>query len=324
VKIGIVGTGTMGWVHAAAYRRMGADLVGAYDSDHERLDRFVRAYTVDPFNSYEEMLLRVDIADVTAPTYAHEELAVRAFEAGKDVILEKPLALTPDSGRRILEAARANRRRLFVAMVVRFFPQYRKAAELVHAGKLGRVGVVRLKRVLFPPGPEWYRDPERSGGMPVDLMIHDLDYVRWLLGDPVRVFARKSPPVDGATVEHVQALLGFADGRMAFVEGGWAYPEGYFRTALDIAGDRGLVEWSSDQAPPLTTLFPKGEPAPEVGLPLAGLEEDPYEIELRHALEAFERGKSFDVAPEDALAALELALAVRESIASGRPVEVAS
>ncbi|WP_456414963.1 Gfo/Idh/MocA family protein [Oceanithermus profundus] len=323
MKIGIVGVGTMGRVHADAYRRIGAELVGAYDPNPEKLAEFVSRFTVDPFRSYDELLLRVDLVDVTAPTFAHEELAVRALEAGKDVILEKPLALDAASGRRILEAARKSGRRLFVAMVVRFFPQYRRAAELAKSGQLGRVGVVRLKRVLFPPGPGWYRDPEKSGGMPVDLMIHDLDYVRWLLGDPVRVFARRSPPVEGEVLEHVQAVLGYADGRMAIVEGGWAYPAGYFRTALDLAGDRGLVEWSSDQPPPLGTLFPADEPAPEVGLPMAGLEEDPYELELRHALEALGRGKPFDVTPEDALAALELALAVRASADSGRVVEVA-
>lgn len=313
----------MGRVHANAYRRIGAELVGAYDPNPEKLAEFVSAHTVDPFRSYEELLLRVDVVDVCAPTFAHEELAVRALEAGKDVILEKPLALDAASGRRILEAARKSGRRLFVAMVVRFFPQYRRAAELAKSGQLGRVGVVRLKRVLFPPGPGWYRDPEKSGGMPVDLMIHDLDYVRWLLGDPVRVFARQSPPMDGAPREHVQATLAFADGAMAFVEGGWAYPPGYFRTALDVAGDRGLVEWSSDAPGPVETLFPAGESPPAVGLPLAGLEEDPYELELRHALEALERGKPFDVTPEDALAALELALAVRESARTGRVVEVA-
>ncbi|ADR36220.1 oxidoreductase domain protein [Oceanithermus profundus DSM 14977] len=323
MKIGIVGVGTMGRVHADAYRRIGAELVGAYDPNPEKLAEFVSRFTVDPFRSYDELLLRVDLVDVTAPTFAHEELTVRALEAGKDVILEKPLALDAASGRRILEAARKSGRRLFVAMVVRFFPQYRRAAELAKSGQLGRVGVVRLKRVLFPPGPGWYRDPEKSGGMPVDLMIHDLDYVRWLLGDPVRVFARRSPPVEGEVLEHVQAVLGYADGRMAIVEGGWAYPAGYFRTALDLAGDRGLVEWSSDQSPPLGTLFPADEPAPEVGLPMAGLEEDPYELELRHALEALGRGKPFDVTPEDALAALELALAVRASADSGRVVEVA-
>jgi len=323
VKIGIVGVGTMGRVHADAYRRIGAELVGAYDPNPEKLAEFVSRFTVDPFRSYDELLLRVDLVDVTAPTFAHEELAVRALEAGKDVILEKPLALDAASGRRILAAARASGRRLFVAMVVRFFPQYRRAAELAKSGQLGRVGTVRLKRVLFPPGPGWYRDPERSGGMPVDLMIHDLDYARWVLGDPVRVFARRSPGVEGKVLEHVQAVLGYENGAMALVEGGWAYPPGYFRTALDLAGERGLVEWSSDQPPPLGTLFPKGEPAPEVGLPMAGLEEDPYELELRHALEALERGKPFDVTPEDALAALELALAVRASADSGRVVEVA-
>ena len=312
----------MGRVHAAAYRRLGVEVAAAYDPNREKLERLEETFGARPASSLAELLARVEVVDIATPTYTHEELALQAFEAGRDVILEKPLALTSGSGRRILDAARKSGRRLFVAMVVRFFPQYRKAAELVHAGELGRVGVVRLKRVLFPPGPGWYRDPEKSGGMPVDLMIHDLDYARWLLGDPVRVFARRSPPVEGEVLEHVQALLGFADGRMALVEGGWAYPAGYFRTALDIAGDRGLVEWSSDQPPPLATLFPAGEPAPEVGLPMAGLEEDPYELELRHALEALEQGKPFDVTPEDALAALELALAVRESAASGRPVEV--
>jgi len=312
----------MGRVHAAAYRQLGAELVGAYDPDPQRLAAFVSEFTVDPFKSCDELLLRVDVVDVTAPTFAHEELAVKALEAGKDVILEKPLALTPASGRRILAAARASGKRLFVAMVVRFFPQYRRAAELARSGQLGRIGAVRLKRVLFPPGPGWYRDPERSGGMPVDLMIHDLDYVRWLLGDPVRVFARRSPPLEGEVLEHVQALLGFESGATALIEGGWAYPQGYFRTALDLAGERGLVEWSSDQPPPLATLFPSGEPAPEVGLPMAGLEEDPYLLELRHALAALERGKPFEVTPEDALAALELALAVRESAQTGRVVEV--
>ncbi|HGY10726.1 MAG TPA: Gfo/Idh/MocA family oxidoreductase [Oceanithermus profundus] len=323
MKIGIVGTGTMGDVHAAAYRRIGAELVAAYDPDPDRLARFVAAHTVDPFQSYEALLRRVEVVDLTTPTYTHEELALQAFAAGKDVILEKPLALSLASGERIVEAARKSGRRLFVAMVVRFFPQYRRASELARSGQLGRIGVVRLKRVLFPPGPGWYRDPEKSGGLPVDLMIHDLDYVRWLLGDPVRVAARRSPPVEGEVLEHVQAVLGFEGGAMALVEGGWAYPPGYFRTSLDIAGERGLVEWSSDAPGPLESLFPKDEPPPEVGLPLAGLEEDPYELELRHALTALERGRPFDVTPEDALAALRLALAVRESAAGGYVVEVA-
>jgi len=313
----------MGRVHAGVYRNLGVELVGAYDPDQERLGAFAAEFSLAALDSYEELIEGVDVVDICAPTYVHEQLAVQAFAAGKDVILEKPIALTPESARRIIDAEQRSGRRLFVAMVVRFFPQYRSAADLARGDKLGGLGVVRLKRVLFPPGPGWYRDPEKSGGMPVDLMIHDLDYARWLLGEPVRVFARRSPRLEDGAHEHVQAVLEFASGAIAHVEGGWAYPPGYFRTSLDIAGDRGLVEWSSDAPQPVETLFPKDAPAPAVGLPLAGLEENPYETELRHALLALELGGPFDVTPADALAALELALAVRESADTGRVVEVA-
>lgn len=323
MKIGIVGLGTMGRVHAAAYRRMGAELVAAHDSDPEVLRGFAEEYSLEPADDYESLLRMVDVVDVCTPTFTHLDMAETAFALGVDVILEKPLALTAEQGEQIVRAARESGRRLFVALVVRFFPQYRRAAELVRAGELGKIGVVRLKRVAFPPAAGWFRDPEKSGGMTVDLMIHDLDYARWLLGQPTSVFARRSPPLDGEALEHVQAVLSFANGAMVLVEGGWAYPPGYFRTGLDIAGDRGLIEWSSDQPEPLRTLFPKDAPPPLLGLPMAGLEEDPYELELRHALEALESGAPFEVTPEDALAVLKLALAVRQSAESGRVVEVA-
>ncbi len=310
MRIGLAGAGTMARVHAAAYRRMGAELVAVYAPNRAASASLAEAFDLEPFEDYRRFLDAVDLVDVVAPTYVHEPLARGALEAGKDVILEKPMALDAASGRRILEAARSHRRRLFVAMVLRFFPQYRRAAELVRAGAVGRLGVVRLKRVSFPPRIDWYRDPRRSGGAIVDLMIHDLDYARWLLGDPVRVFARRVAVGEG---EHVQALLRFPGGALAWIEGGWAYPEGHFRTGFDLAGDAGVLEWRSDDPPPVRTVFSDRAPPPEVGLPMAGLEEDPYELELRHALSAMATGAPFEVAPEDALAALELALAVRAS-----------
>ena len=323
MRVGIVGAGTMGRVHAAAYRRIGVEGLAAYDVDPVKLADFAAEEGTEPFTDYPKMLAEVDVVDVCAPTFAHQQLAEQAFAAGRDVILEKPLALSVAQGEQILRAARESGRRLFVAMVVRFFPQYRRARELVSRGELGRIGVVRLKRVSFPPAAAWFRDPAKSGGMPVDLMIHDLDYARWLLGGPRRVFARMSRGDRASALEHVQATLAYDDGAMVFVEGGWAYPPGYFRTSLDIAGDKGLIEWSSDQPVPLDTLLPKDAPPPKLGLPMAGLEENPYETELRHALSAFDSGEPFAVAPQEALEALRLAIAVRESALSESVVEVA-
>ena len=323
MKIGVVGLGTMGRVHTEAYLRMGVKLVAAYDSDPEVLRNYSETYSIEPAADYEHLLQKVDVIDVCTPTFTHLDMAEIAFALDADVILEKPLALTVEDGEQIIRAARESGHRLFVGMVVRFFPQYRRAAELVRAGELGEVGVARFKRVGFPPAASWFHDPQKSGGMPVDLMIHDLDYARWLLGEPTSVFARRSPPLAGEALEHVQAVLSFASGAVALIEGGWAYPPGYFRTSFDIAGNKGLIEWSSDQPEPLRGLFPKDEPPLSLGLPMAGLEEDPYELELRHALAAIESGAPFEITPEDALAALKLALAVRQSAESGRVAEVA-
>ena len=317
MRIGLVGAGTMARVHAAAYRRMGAGLVGVFAPNAKERADFAERFGIEAFPSLEALLRAVEVVDVATPTDTHEPLTLAALAAGRDVILEKPIAHELAAAKRILEAVRETGRRLFVAMVVRFFPPYRRAAELVREGSLGRLGVVRMKRASFRPQVPWYLDPARSGGLEVDLLIHDLDYVQWLLGEPSRVFARRQG-------DYVQAVLGFKGGAMAFVEGGWAYPPGYFRTAFDLAGERGVIEWSSDAPRPLAALLPRGEDLPpRVGLPVEGLEEDPYELELRHALSALDAGTPFEVAPEEAVAALRLALLVRESAAGGGVLEVA-
>ena len=111
---------------------------------------------------------------------------------------------------------------------------------------------------------------------------------------------------------------------MALVEGGWAYPAGVFRTGLDVSGTDGLIEWSSDQPAPIQTFFPAPRnDAEAVGLPVTGLSEDPFSAEIRHAYEAIRTGEPFEVTAADALEALRIALAVRESLTSGKPVDTA-
>lgn len=210
--------------------------------------------------------------------------------------------------------------RFFVAMVLRFFPQYRLTRDLVAQGRIGEVGVIRLKRVSYTPqkaGDNWYLDHARSGGMMVDLMVHDFDFACWLAGDVTRVYAK------AAGDRYALATLRFASGAMALIEGGWANPPGVFRTAIDVAGTAGAIEWSSDATATIRTYLRQPEGAAgEVGLPLSPLAEDPYTAQLKHAYEAIRTGAPFDVSPEDALRALRVALAAKESARTGRSVSL--
>ena len=135
-------------------------------------------------------------------------MVLEAAHVGKHVLCEKPVALRQEDAEAMIQACDGAGVRFFVCMVVRFFPQYRLAKDLVNKGRIGNLAVLRLKRVSYSPRKKvenWYIDETRSGGMIVDLMIHDFDFARWLGGDVERVFARRNRSDQGAA-EYAQAI----------------------------------------------------------------------------------------------------------------------
>ena len=312
----------MAEVHATAWHAIGAEIAGCTSPNSTQAEAFGQRHKIRTFANYDQLVNNVDVVDICTPTATHKRLVLAAARAGKHVICEKPIALTVEDAQAMIEACRGVR--FFVGMVLRFFPQYRSAKQLVAAGRIGKPGVLRLKRVSYvPQNPEaWYFNDALSGGMVVDLMIHDFDYARWLAGDVERVYALKTH-ADTGSAQYVQALLRLKTGAIALIEGGWAYPPGVFRTGLDLSGTDGLIEWSSDQPSPLLTFFPpKTEETAAVGLPTSGLADDPFAAELRHAYQCIQSGTPFEVTAEDALEALRISLAVKKSLETGKPVKL--
>jgi predicted dehydrogenase len=327
MRVGIVGAGTMGGVHAAGWKSTDAELVGIMSKNKGAALELSQKYNTKVFDAYEDLLEQVDIIDICVPTDFHKEMVLQAANAGKHILCEKPIALTLEDGQEMMKVCDAAGVRLFIAMVVRFFPQYSAAKQAVESGHVGDIGVMRFKRVSYQPiGDEaWFTSETRSGGMLVDLMIHDFDYARWLGGEVKRVFAksvRGQNPT--ALTDYALVTLGFDNGRMALVEGGWAYPPGYFRTSLDIAGSQGVIEWRSDDA---ITVQPFLKPKEEkgiarVGVPSSILAEDPYTTEIKHAYDCIKHNKPFLVTAEDGLEALRIALAAKESLKTGKAIQL--
>jgi predicted dehydrogenase len=314
----------MGAVHLAAWRALGVEPVGVVARTYESAQEFALQHGLRAFGSYAELLAEVDVVDLCVPTDLHRPFAEQAAAAGRHVICEKPIALTVSDGRAMIDACERAGVRLFIGQVVRFFPQYRAARDLLASGALGEPGVITLRRVSSAPAGDggWFSDESRSGGMLFDLMIHDLDYARWLGGPVERVFARSlhGQGVSGSP-DYAQVTLRFASGALALIEGGWVLPDGAFRTAFDIAGRQGLIEWSSDAGGSVREfLHGPGGQAARVGLPSLAFERDPFELELGHALQAIMSGEPFDVTARDALHAVSLAVAARESVRTGQPV----
>lgn len=328
LRVGIVGAGFMGAIHAAGWQHTGANLCAIHSLDTESAQLLATTYDAKYCTSFEELLPEVDVVDICTPTHLHHDMVMQAIQAGKDIVCEKPLALTYAQARAMVTACRETGRKLLVGHVVRFFPEYALAKHKVEAGDIGKVGVVRLQRTSFRPGTpdSWFHDIEKSGGMMFDLMIHDLDYARWIAGDVQTVFARNThqafPEADG---DHALAILTHQSGALSHVEGGWSYPKPLFHTAFEIAGSEGLIEHRSLDSTPLT-IHTKASAAgdnPDIAVPSSPLAEDPYTTELKHFYQILtDEAVTPVVTAEDGLTAVRIATAVIKSAQSGQPVDV--
>lgn len=331
MKIGMIGAGSMGQAHAPAWQHLkdqGAELVGVLTNRPESAQAFANVYDIKPFTSIDELIDSVDIVDICTPTNLHKEYTLKAAQAGKHVICEKPIALTVEDGKAMIEACEQAGVHLFIAHVVRFFPPYILAKNSVDDGHIGKPGVIRLTRAGYQPRKStdnWFVDAERSGGVMLDLMIHDYDYARWLAGDVKRVFAKSARTEDENTVgDYALVTLRHRSGTISHIEGGWAYPPGFFRTAIDIAGTEGVIEWKSDDAGTSQThlVNPPAVEADEVAVPAAQAADSPYTFQLAHFYDCMQSGAEPIVTAQDALAALEIGLAVIESAKTGKPVTI--
>ncbi len=328
MRVGIVGVGAMGTVHAAAWRETPAEMVGFVASSEATAQPLAAQYGCRTYGSLAELLPAVDVVDLCTPTHLHHEQTLQAAAAGKHVVCEKPLARTIAQAKAMIAACQAAGVQLLVAHVVRFFPEYVQAKAAVDAGEVGQLAVLRFKRNVFQPKKaedNWFVDTDKSGGMILDLMIHDFDCARWLAGDVVRVMARRvGHQQPSAPFDHALAILTHANGAISHVEGSWAYPPPTFRTQFEIAGSLGLILHDSDGTAAVRT-FRHQQPtadAPDVPVPNNPLLEDPYTTQIKAFYAALAHDAPLAVTADDGLKALEIALAAMESARTGRVIGI--
>ena len=328
MRIGIVGAGFMGQTHAAGWANTPAEIAGVISQNPDSTKTLADQYGAQIHDDLAGLIDAVDVVDICTPTHLHHQMVLQAAAAGKHIVCEKPLARTVSEAQEMITACRDAGVMLLVAHVVRFFPEYAAAKAAVDRGDIGKVAVVRLTRASFRPGADdsWFHDHDKSGGMMLDLMIHDFDYARWVAGEVVSVFAKNVSSKNGPDGEdYGLAILRHASGALSHVEGGWAYPKPMFRTALEIAGDRGLIEHPAGSSVPLGVYLKSsaGDDEADIAVPSSPLAEDPYTTEMKHFYAALS-GEPIDlrVTAYDGLAAVRIALAASESARTGRRVNV--
>lgn len=321
LRVGVVGTGFIGETHVAAWAAEGIHAV-IHDVDAGRAAALADRHGARVAESLDELFGAVNVVDICTPTHLHAEVAIAAARAGRHVICEKPMARTLADAEAMLAAARDAGVRLFVAHVVRFFPEYVAARAAVLDGAIGEPAVLRLTRASFRPqhpAGHWFFDHAKSGGIILDLMVHDLDYARWIAGDVVTVHCRSASVAQpDAGVNHAVAILTHRSGAISHVSASWGYAPPTFTTALEIAGSHGLIEQSSTTTAPVTPSLLAGAAG---GGPTAmadtGLAGDPFRLELAEFARAIRDGTEARIGAADGLEALRIALAADKSARTG-------
>ena len=193
LRVGLVGIGGMGFVHYNAYKKIeGAEVVAVADVRTDMAMEKIKEDKVNVYASLDELLLneKVDVIDICTPSYMHTELAVKALEAGCHTISEKPMSICTADTARVIETAKRVGKKFMTAHVVRFMAPYVYLRGVVESGELGKIVHLNMKRISSVPRwswEDWMRDVKRSGGTPIDLSIHDIDFAYSVFGEPKSV-----------------------------------------------------------------------------------------------------------------------------------------
>ena len=328
VGVALVGNGFMASTHADAYAALGdrVDVRYVIGRRSERAAELAERVGAQATDDLHEALAdeQVVAVDVCVPTDLHRQVSVAALEAGKHVLLEKPIALDLDDADAIIAAAQASSGILLVGLVLRFWPEYVALQREVAQGAIGSPRVFAASR-LSPPADwnTWMSDVSRSGGVVVDLLPHDIDQAVALLGPVASVTARGAADGSYATL-----TLDHSDGGVSTIEGSMAMSRSYpFSSSARVDGSLGTAEYvfSVGAAVEGGNL---GEAAAPTGLQLfldpdqvRGVEvqpADPFGAEIEAFVTAVERGEQPEVATAaQARDALAVSLAAMRSMANG-------
>ncbi|MDD4890534.1 MAG: Gfo/Idh/MocA family oxidoreductase [Phycisphaerae bacterium] len=263
----------------------------------------------------------VDLVDICLPTDLHAKWAIAALKAGKHVINEKPMALTPADCSKVAAAAAAAKGYYMVAQCIRFWPEYAVAKEMVASGKLGKLKTIMLERVANTPRysvENWLQDHQRSGGATFDLHVHDIDYANYLAGVPSYVSAVGIKGPSGG-FDHMSAHLVYPKGVVAFVRGGWTYPNKWaFEMAFTIECEKGTLHWRMTSGQPLQLIADTGIETPKVP------EGNGWSLELKYLVDCIASRKRPTIATaktsRDAIRVVEAE--VKSASANGKAIKL--
>ncbi len=335
MKIGILGGSFMGGVHAKNWQDLGHEITALADRDPQRrekpgmdgnigADQVANLENTAKFAEYTELLkqvgeLGIETIDVCLPSFLHREAVVAAMQTDvQAVICEKPMALRIGDAMAMVEASRDYEKNLYMAQCIRFWPEYQALTDIIRSNELGKLSSLSLTRHSAPPtwSPGIVKE-EKTGGVVMDLLLHDIDYAHAVLGAPNKInnAVGYTGGVNGSTgLDCVICELGYDDDQIVMLDGRWDRPSG-FKMAYEAVFERGKVTLNSATGQMYIERQGKAVESRELSSETGWLRE------LKHFSECIGAGKPSEiVTPRSSANSVALAVAIKKAAGESKPV----
>lgn len=337
LRVGIAGFGFMGRTHYKCWKALEDVDIAAICEINPNIEEDTKQElgnigdaqaTVDfgnlqLYTDFEKMLkhAKLDAVSITLPTYLHADYSIKALSAGINVLCEKPMALNTDDCKRMLTEAKRSAKILQIGHCVRFWPEYAKAKELIDSGKYGKVVAATFQRLGTAPTwskDNWFLDEERSGGMALDLHIHDTDFVQYLFGMPRAVCSFGVKGLDRGLIHIVTQYL-YDDDKVVTAEGSWGMtPTFGFEMSFNIVMTDATLTYDLTREPHFKVCTGDGQAfTPEVE------ETDGWFLEIAHFAKAISGEKVKPTTTlEQSMNSVRIVEAEKESVRTGKRISI--
>lgn len=310
IRVGLAGCGFMGDMHAACYQAlqsMGVQITAVADVRPSFALKIADLCGAAVYPSAMDMIQQadIDVVDICLPTHLHTRHAVAAMERGLDVFVEKPICIHEDEMELLLQKERETGRKVQVGQVIRLWTEYMWLKDTVEKGTYGKFLSGVFQRLSSKPqwaSEGWLHKPELSGGVAVDMHVHDVDFVRYLLGEPDQVQASAYRDETGL-IQQICGLYRYGERAAVSVEAGWDYPStfpftaGYrvkFEEATVVFADGVVTVYPNEGAPYHPTLPDEYQGENAVGGNISSL--GGYYNELKYFVEGLQGKHPLEIA----------------------------
>ncbi len=329
VRIGIVGAGGIAQKHVEGLLTLEtATITAVTDVRAERAAVLAQRANAAAYPTLEACLPHVDMVYVLTPPSLHRELTIAALEAGKHVVVEKPIASSLADAEAMVETARRTGLKLMTAFNMRFRPGFRRLKESLASGALGSPISMWSQRlgIGVGSGENWRTTPGLLCGMSIESLSHDIDLIHWLLGDIVQVAAqvRESRPTLPGFDDNASVVFGLASGAMATIQASWSSHIPY--NSRGIVGDQGTAMVTGRGLWDLTNFHLKTVDMAHEQIEVLDdrLDGSSYREESRHFVACVAEDRLPSVTGEDGLRALRVSHAILASQARGETISIAA